>query len=108
MALISKPKSSNNNSMRKIWAAPYVVAYNSASALESATVACVLGHVFKQCPPSVISHPLLLGHVALLPAQKESVKVSNGVGINCLTFPYVAKRPPKIPPDPFHDAPFYD
>ena len=50
-ALVSGPKSSNdnNNNMPNVWAASFVIAYNLASALENATIACVLDHFLRQC-----------------------------------------------------------
>ena len=79
------PKSASMVMRPKPWAAPFVRAYSSASALESATVACVLDHDFKQWLPQRIIPPLVLLHVVLQPAQSLSVKTWMWLGRFCHT-----------------------
>ena len=68
------PKSASIVMRPRPWAAPFVRAQSSASALESATVACVLDHDFRQWLPQRIIPPLVLLHVVLQPAHSLSVK----------------------------------
>ena len=78
----AKPKSSNNVMVPSAWAAPAIMAYNSASALDKALVACVLDQLFTQCLPNITTPPLVLRQVLLQPAQSESVKTSSISGMS--------------------------